>query len=66
VWLGHGPLRNESSESTDRVDVLEIALQELLGPLIEAAKRDIKDGRLRSLEDVKKMFGSEIYLDLPG
>jgi hypothetical protein len=39
-------------------DVLEIALQELLGPLIEAAKRDIKDGKLRSLEDVKKMFGS--------
>jgi hypothetical protein len=38
-------------------DVLEIALQELLGPMIEAAKADIKSGRLRSMDDVKKMFG---------
>jgi hypothetical protein len=38
--------------------VLGIALGELLDPLIETAKSDIKEGRIRSLEDVKRMFGS--------
>ncbi|MCJ2134500.1 hypothetical protein MKK69_10615 [Methylobacterium sp. J-026] len=40
-------------------DVLGIALQELVGPMIEAAKRDIRDGKLRTLDDIKRMFGSE-------
>ncbi|MCJ2056021.1 hypothetical protein MKL09_05600 [Methylobacterium sp. J-048] len=40
-------------------DVLGIALQELVGPMIGAAKRDIRDGKLRTLDDVKRMFGSE-------
>jgi hypothetical protein len=57
---GWGMARFETRvrKALTEADVLEIALQELLGPLIEVAKRDIKEGKLRSLEDVKKMFGS--------
>ncbi len=29
----------------------------LIDPMIEAAKKDIKEGKLRTLEDVKKIFG---------
>lgn len=39
-------------------EVLGIALEELLDPMIEVAKEDIKAGRMRTLDDVKKMFGS--------
>ncbi|WP_029314187.1 MULTISPECIES: hypothetical protein [Acidiphilium] len=36
---------------------LGIALNELINPMIEAAKRDIEGGKTFTLEDVKKMFG---------
>ncbi|SDN02099.1 hypothetical protein SAMN05216360_105100 [Methylobacterium phyllostachyos] len=39
--------------------VLGIALQKRVGPMIEAAKRDIRDGKLRTLDDIKRIFGSD-------
>jgi hypothetical protein len=43
-------------KGVSEANVLDIALGELLGPMIEVAKRDIKHGRLRSMEEVKKIF----------
>jgi hypothetical protein len=35
-----------------------IALQELIDPMIKAAKKDIEEGKLRTIEDIRKIFGS--------
>ena len=58
---GWGAARHESRmrRALSESDVLGIALQELVGPMIEAAKRDIRDGKLRTLDDIKRIFGSE-------
>ncbi len=58
---GWGLARSETRvrKALTEADVLRIALQELLTPMIEAAKKDIKEGKLRSMEDVRKMFRSE-------
>ena len=40
-------------------EFLGIALGELLDPMIEAVKTDIKDGKRLSLDDIKKMFGTD-------
>jgi hypothetical protein len=56
---GWGMTRFETRarKAATEADVLGIALEKLLGPMIEVAKKDIKEGRIRSLDDVKKMFG---------
>lgn len=56
---GWGMARFETRvrKALSEADLQAIALQELLGPMIEAAKKDIREGKLRSMEDVKKMFG---------
>lgn len=56
---GAARYENRMRRALSEADVLGIALQELVGPMIEAAKRDIQDGKLRTLDDVKRMFGSE-------
>lgn len=59
-FYGWGAARYETRvrRAPNEADVLSIALQELIGPMIEAAKKDIRENKLRTLEDVKKMFGS--------
>jgi hypothetical protein len=47
-----------AKKALTEADVLGVALGELLHPLIEMAKKDIKEGKMRSLEDVKRMFGT--------
>jgi len=56
---GWGMTRFETRarKAVTEADVLGIALEELLDPMIEVAKKDIREGRIRSLDDVKKMFG---------
>ncbi|MDP4025943.1 hypothetical protein Q8W71_25245 [Methylobacterium sp. NEAU 140] len=56
---GWGAARHEGRirRALSETDVLGIALRELIGPMIEAAKRDIEDGKLRTLDDVRRMFG---------
>ncbi len=56
---GWGMTRFETRarKAVTEADVLGIAPEKLLGPMIEVAKKDIKEGRIRSLDDVKKMFG---------
>lgn len=56
---GAARYENRMRRALSETDVLGIALQELVGPMIEAAKRDIRDGKLRTLDDIKRMFGSE-------
>ncbi len=57
---GWGMTRFETRarKTVTEADVLGIALAELVGPLIEVAKQDIKARKIGSLDDVKKMFGS--------
>ncbi len=57
---GWGMTRYETRvrKAVTEADALGIALAELLGPLIEVAKKDIEAGRIRTMDDVKKMFGS--------
>jgi hypothetical protein len=48
---GWGTARYETRirKALSEADVLGIAFRELLDPMIEAAKKDIKDGKIRSL-----------------
>lgn len=57
---GWGMTRYETRQrkAVSEKEVLGIVLAELLDPMIEATKTDIREGRIRSLEDVKKRFGS--------
>lgn len=57
---GWGMTRYETRarKAVTEADALGIALAELLGPMIQVAKKDIEAGRIRTMDDVKKMFGS--------
>jgi hypothetical protein len=49
--------KDPSEEGADRVGYSRGGA-ELLDPLIERAKKDIKEGEVRSIEDVKRIFGT--------
>ena len=56
---GWGMTRYETRarKAMTAAEVLETAYAELLGPMIKVAKKDLEAGRIRTMDDVKKMFG---------
>ena len=57
---GWGTTRFETRarKALTEADVLEVAFGKLLDPLIEVAKKDIREGKIRSIQDIKRMFGT--------